>query len=529
MRSNQFRALIEHSADAIWMLAEPGTILYASPASEQMLGYTPEELTGANAFDFFLPSDRQAARERLSQPRGEAVAFRLRRKDGVIVWANVAGANLLAEPDIEALVLSLRDVTESRRAEQLVRENEKRFRALIENSADGFVLLDREGRVIYSGPAVLGYPQGVFEGRGILEIVHPDDLERACSSMADMAAHPGKCLTAEYRALHADGSWRWMEATAKNLLSDPVVKGMVVNYRDTTERKRHEEEIQRARDEVRHILESIQESFIALDREWRFTYVNQRVAGVIGKAPAELIGENLWEVFPEARHTDFYPQYQRVMTERVPVQFEMRYPSTGRWFDVHAYPTEEGLSAYILDITQRKHAERHASVHRAVTRILSESSTLAEIAPRIMRAVGEELGWPVATFWKVDARRAVLRYAESWKAAKGSRGKFAKHCREWTFQKGEGLPGVAWAEGRTTWVADIAESDIYARTQVAATEGLRAAFAFPLFRGADVAGVLEFLSPEPRERDPELMQLMDTIAVQIGHFLERKAQSRAAH
>src|SRR5581483_4814575 len=98
-------------------------------------------------------------------------------------------------------------------------------------------------------------------------------------------------------------------------------------------------------------------SFIALDREWRFTYVNRRVATVTGKSPAELIGRNMWDLFPEARDSEFYPHYRRVMDERVAEHFEMFYPSTGRWFDVHAYPTEEGLSAYILDITTRKRSE----------------------------------------------------------------------------------------------------------------------------------------------------------------------------
>src|SRR4051794_36570722 len=114
---NQFRALVEHSADAIWMLAESGRILYASPASRTVLGYTPEELVGADAFDYFLPSDREAARARFVDPRGAAEPLRIRRKDGVVIWVDATGANRLAEPEIAGVVVSLRDVTEARRAE----------------------------------------------------------------------------------------------------------------------------------------------------------------------------------------------------------------------------------------------------------------------------------------------------------------------------------------------------------------------------------------------------------------------------
>jgi hypothetical protein len=97
------------------------------------------------------------------------------------------------------------------------------------------------------------------------------------------------------------------------------------------------------------------------------------------------------------------------MTERVFAQFEMYYPSNRRWFDVHAYPTDEGLSAYILDITERKRAERRATMQHEVTRALVEVAGLPEIAGRVLRAIREGLGWPGATFWRVDAERGVLR------------------------------------------------------------------------------------------------------------------------
>jgi PAS domain S-box-containing protein len=484
--ASRFQALVEHCADAIWLLSESGGILYASPASQNVLGYSADELMGANAFDYFLPSDRAAARARLLDSQGDSPTFRMRRKDGAVVWVDAAGANRLSEPDIEGVIVSLRDVSEARRADQMLRDSESRFRALVESSSDGFVLLDREARIVHTGPPVLGYESGSVVGRSVLELIHPEDLDAFCGDLATVGGGPGRRAEGEHRVRHGDGSWRWVEVRMKNLLSNPAVGGVVVNYRDVTARRAHEEELRRTRDQVRHILESIRESFIALDREWRFTYVNRLVADAIGKTTSEVIGKNIWDEFPEARNTEFYPQYQRVMTERVFAQFEMYYSPNGRWFDVHAYPTEEGLSAYILDITERKRAERRAAMQHEVARALVESDGLAEIAPRVLRAIREGLAWPAATLWKVDAEGGVLR---PWRGKAG---------RE--IAKGEGAAGTAWASGRASWDAG---------------------FAFPVRRGAETVGVMEFTNPEARESDGELLELMEAIAGQIAMVLGR--------
>jgi PAS domain S-box-containing protein len=105
------------------------------------------------------------------------------------------------------------------------------------------------------------------------------------------------------------------------------------------------------------LLETINESFIAIGRDWKVNYANRRVLEQTGKSREELIGHNLWEAAPEAINTEFYRQYHRVMLERVPVRFEFRYPD-GRWFQVHAQPTRDGMAAHILDITESKRTEQ---------------------------------------------------------------------------------------------------------------------------------------------------------------------------
>jgi PAS domain S-box-containing protein len=115
-------------------------------------------------------------------------------------------------------------------------------------------------------------------------------------------------------------------------------------------------ELQRAKQRLANILDSLTQAFFALDRNWRFLYANQMVAGAARLTKEEIVGRNIWELFPQARETEFHRAYSRVMDERVPVQFEAQYGD--QWFDVHAFPTQEGLTAFAVDITERRQIQQ---------------------------------------------------------------------------------------------------------------------------------------------------------------------------
>ena len=122
------------------------------------------------------------------------------------------------------------------------------------------------------------------------------------------------------------------------------------------ERAAREEEARRGR-HVTDILESITDAFFALDRRWRFTYVNREAERLLSRPREELIGRDLWEQFPTTANSTFHSEYRRALEEGVTVGFEERFVPLGRWFAVRAYPSEAGLSVYFRDVTERKRAE----------------------------------------------------------------------------------------------------------------------------------------------------------------------------
>lgn len=124
--------------------------------------------------------------------------------------------------------------------------------------------------------------------------------------------------------------------------------------RDVTERKLVEGEVQRLAKQVTSILDSTTDCVCSVDSDWQITYMNGHARASLVQGQ-DVTGQNLWEVFPEARRTNFYKNYINVAETREPMHFEEWYEPLRAWFDVHAYPLENGgLGIYFRDITEQK-------------------------------------------------------------------------------------------------------------------------------------------------------------------------------
>jgi PAS domain S-box-containing protein len=128
--------------------------------------------------------------------------------------------------------------------------------------------------------------------------------------------------------------------------------------RDVTERRRAEEALQRSNKQTVDILESIRDGFLALDRDWVFTYVNAEAERRLGKSRTELLGKDYWRESPGVAESPTGTQLRRCVAEQTPVSFEEHRPDLGGWFEVNLYPAPEGgLSMYFRDVTGRKRTE----------------------------------------------------------------------------------------------------------------------------------------------------------------------------
>ncbi len=137
-------------------------------------------------------------------------------------------------------------------------------------------------------------------------------------------------------------------------------------------------------------LESITDGFFLLDPQWRFTFLNQRGEQLLERRSDDLLGQSVWQEFPDAVGSLFESSYRRAMKEGVTVTFEAHYAPLGRWFDVHAYPSHEGLAVYFQDITLRRESEaRLRLLQTAIDRIndvvlITEAEPIDAPGPRIV-------------------------------------------------------------------------------------------------------------------------------------------------
>ena len=127
---------------------------------------------------------------------------------------------------------------------------------------------------------------------------------------------------------------------------------------DITQRRRTQRDLESSRATLAEILARITDGFVAFDREWRYTYVNERAGDLLGRRPDELIGRNYYEEFPEAVGTPFEQAYQRAMRDQVSITLDEYYEPWDRWFENRIYPSDDGLSIFFSEITERKRAER---------------------------------------------------------------------------------------------------------------------------------------------------------------------------
>lgn len=171
--------------------------------------------------------------------------------------------------------------------------------------------------------------------------------------------------------------------------------------------------------------------------------------------------------------------------------------------------------------------ERRVAAHLAVTRILAESPALSDATQQILQRIGETLNWRVGAMWTPDPENEVLRCFSIWQAPSTKVDRFESLCRERTFSRGVGLPGRVWTSLKPTWIPDVTRDENFPRARVAAADGLRGAFAFPILFADKFLGVMEFFSPEIREPDKALLAMVGSIGNQIGQFMDRKSAEEA--
>ncbi|HYU24197.1 MAG TPA: EAL domain-containing protein, partial [Thermoanaerobaculia bacterium] len=234
---SRLKQLIDSTLDAVVTVDRDGHVIEWNPQAEAIFGMKARDVLGRP-----LPGDVMPATAG-AQRRVEALGRRASGEQFPIeITIDPVGSG--SEQTFTAFI---RDISERRRAQDELERREQRFRALVEKSWSGVVLLDQSLAFSYAGAStdrLLGYSESDLLGASILGFVHPRERHTARQLFADLLEAPNREFQGEIRFLHKNGTWVWLEGFTQNLLHDPSVGAIVVNYRDITQRKATEKQLE---------------------------------------------------------------------------------------------------------------------------------------------------------------------------------------------------------------------------------------------------------------------------------------------
>src|SRR5687767_5044109 len=247
-------ALIEHGSYAIALVDEAGTVLYANPATARMLGLPIAEIINANVFrwvhDDDMPTFRANFGKRLEKPGVPVMnAFRLRHTDGTWRHIESVGVNRLDDPGIRGIIINYRDVTESRRAEEALREGEVRYRQLTEQATDIIYNCDLEGRFTFVNPTgtrLTKFTEQELLGRHFLTLIRKDYRERAAEFYQRQRTQYIRSTYFEFPAIAKDGAELWLGQSVQIVEEHGKPVGVQAIARDITARLALEDQLRQA-------------------------------------------------------------------------------------------------------------------------------------------------------------------------------------------------------------------------------------------------------------------------------------------
>jgi PAS domain S-box-containing protein len=187
--------------------------------------------------------------------------YRVVLPDGRVRWIHERSLLLRADPEAEPLVHGIVvDVTDERTSYEIAERAGRLFKALVEHAGEAVTIVNERGVVVYQNPsmgAVVGRPPEWFEGRSPLDLMGPEDAARARDILVELHDRPGEQIEAEFRLRHKDGTWRTVAGVATNLLHEPAVRGIVLNYRDVTIERDMSRQLREAESRRQALLESM--------------------------------------------------------------------------------------------------------------------------------------------------------------------------------------------------------------------------------------------------------------------------------
>jgi PAS domain S-box-containing protein len=236
------------------------------------------------------------------------------------------------------------------------------FEAILSSISDFAYVFNEQGRFVLINQSLLdlwGLKSDEALGKNFFDLKYPDDLAARLQRQIREVFETRQRVTDETPYISPTGVVGYYEYIFSPFFgADGSVELVVGTTRNITSRKQAEEEIKHLGERNRDILESITDAFFAVDRDWRFTYVNSQAERLLDRTPGDLLGKVIWDVYPGLVGSEFETAYLQAANEGVGSNLTAFYPDHQRWYEANCYPAPNGITIYFRNVTERVKVEQ---------------------------------------------------------------------------------------------------------------------------------------------------------------------------
>jgi diguanylate cyclase (GGDEF)-like protein/PAS domain S-box-containing protein len=311
--------------------------------------------------------------------------------------------------------------------------------------------------------------------------------------------------------------------------------------RITEDLRKSEAQLAKAQRLTHALIEALPNPIFYKGRDGRYLGVNKAWETFFGIPRSAIIGKTVFDVYignPGLAET--VHQRDRALLDRQgAIQYDLGLATRdGTHHDALVYKATysaeagevAGVIGTIVDITERKQAERRQAMEHAITRVLAEAEAIDTAIVQILQTICQTMGWHYGDHYEFNAATGALRRGEMWAIDTPEMKAFGELVAHRSIKPdgtGGGLVRRAFAESKPVWIADITKHGALQRRALVANAGLHGAFAFPLVASGQVLGVLEFFHRDVREPDAMLIHIAEALGSQIGQFIVRMRAEEA--